>query len=268
MHECPGCGDTFEATQGLSTHASRWCDEITDSGLEKVSDIISGKDHHMHGTTRCEEYKQMMSEKHSGDGNPMAGKTGEDNPFYGETHDDETIAKIQKGRDFSGSNNPNFRNGAYLKQHCEECGDLYKPNRSGQKYCSMSCMADAFRDPIQTKVCPQCNGIFEPHTADTEYCSVQCSNEAMAVDSDMPTFYWAVRQSISGESWQAIREREVSKQCYKCGNEDRLHVHHIVPVMAGGLNEDWNLMTLCDSCHKSVEYHTKEFTERVLLPNR
>jgi hypothetical protein len=51
---------------------------------------------------------------------------------------------------------------------------------------------------------------------------------------------------------QAIKQRD-GYTCQGCGNEDReLHVHHIVPLGAGGSNARSNLITLCDECHGRV----------------
>lgn len=54
-----------------------------------------------------------------------------------------------------------------------------------------------------------------------------------------------------------IRERD-NYTCTECGKKypakcKWLHVHHIVPLSAGGNNEDYNLTTLCYKCH--AEHH-------------
>ncbi|WP_204365619.1 HNH endonuclease [Natronococcus jeotgali] len=38
-----------------------------------------------------------------------------------------------------------------------------------------------------------------------------------------------------------------------CSSEQRLEVHHIVPLSAGGSNERSNLITLCKNCHTKSE---------------
>jgi predicted HNH restriction endonuclease len=51
---------------------------------------------------------------------------------------------------------------------------------------------------------------------------------------------------------EAIRKRD-NNQCQSCGNGERqLHVHHIVPLGAGGSNARSNLLTLCEECHGKV----------------
>lgn len=60
-------------------------------------------------------------------------------------------------------------------------------------------------------------------------------------------------------SWRTVRDEVRADECYSCGASGcKLDVHHIVPLSAGGTNGDWNLMTLCESCHRTVEAHTRD----------
>jgi len=71
------------------------------------------------------------------------------------------------------------------------------------------------------------------------------------------SLYDALKKQLPGRSWYSIRETERADQCYKCGCSDgRLSIHHIVPVMAGGTNGEYNRMTLCEECHGVVEAFT------------
>ena len=49
--------------------------------------------------------------------------------------------------------------------------------------------------------------------------------------------------------------------CHRCGNKENLAVHHIIPVKEGGTRERRNLVVLCQSCHKTVEYQQKKIYE-------
>lgn len=61
-------------------------------------------------------------------------------------------------------------------------------------------------------------------------------------------------------SWWTVRDGARAEECFRCGASDcKLDVHHIVPIMAGGTNEPWNLMTLCDSCHRTAEAFTRQY---------
>jgi len=50
-----------------------------------------------------------------------------------------------------------------------------------------------------------------------------------------------------------IRRRD-NHTCQLCGKQQwNLDVHHIIPERLGGPSEDWNLITLCRSCHSSID---------------
>lgn len=75
------------------------------------------------------------------------------------------------------------------------------------------------------------------------------------------TFLGAVtmRDYPPNDEWQALREVVLERddyRCQGCGNgvadAAEHHVHHIVPLGAGGTNTLRNLITLCDECHGRV----------------
>lgn len=82
---------------------------------------------------------------------------------------------------------------------------------------------------------------------------------------DSPTWrggksiYGAVKKQLHGPSWSSIRKVHLDDVCHKCGAVGDLHLHHIVPLMSGGTNESWNLMTLCAVCHTTVENYIRQF---------
>lgn len=80
------------------------------------------------------------------------------------------------------------------------------------------------------------------------------------------SLYHAVVRQLHGPSWNTIRERHRGGECEMCGTSEReLHLHHIVPVLAGGTNEPWNFLTLCEECHTAAEWRTREFADPVLI---
>ena len=54
------------------------------------------------------------------------------------------------------------------------------------------------------------------------------------------SYLWAKRQR--GE----IRKPKI---CAACGAKEALELHHIIPLAAGGNDENYNLIFLCHSCH-------------------
>lgn len=64
--------------------------------------------------------------------------------------------------------------------------------------------------------------------------------------------------------WNALSaEIRKSGTCHRCGQRERLAVHHIVPLSQGGETNRDNLITLCFSCHRIVEHQTKNLYDIV-----
>lgn len=82
-------------------------------------------------------------------------------------------------------------------------------------------------------------------------------------------FHLRIGEKLIGDaSWEQIsfRQRKQASECYMCDktaveNGRELDVHHLVPLMAGGDNGDWNLTVLCRSCHQKAESYTRAIPE-------
>ncbi|MCM1166430.1 MAG: HNH endonuclease [Lachnospiraceae bacterium] len=61
-----------------------------------------------------------------------------------------------------------------------------------------------------------------------------------------------------GKAWRIIRRRYIAAHplCEECLRRGLAipaeHVHHIVPLADGGINDESNLMSLCKSCHSRI----------------
>jgi len=141
------------------------------------------------------------------------------------------------------------KNGKVVK--CSWCGEhFYKPG------CQLDSMGD--------------------YSIDNHFCDKECESQYKRVNwvrAGHPNWEGgnsginAVRHLLSDVSWQETA-REARKSdgyvCRMCGefaNGRALDVHHIVPVSTGGTNEEWNLITLCQSCHRKAERYIEKFTE-------
>lgn len=49
-----------------------------------------------------------------------------------------------------------------------------------------------------------------------------------------------------------IKERDGNK-CRLCKSEENLVVHHVVPLIEGGSNDESNLITVCKKCHYALD---------------
>jgi hypothetical protein len=74
--------------------------------------------------------------------------------------------------------------------------------------------------------------------------------------------YLAVRQreNQAGRRW-GLR----NSTCDKCGSEDQLRLHHIVPLSWGGISSPENCATLCESCHRKVHKELSQLLTRLKL---
>jgi 5-methylcytosine-specific restriction endonuclease McrA len=232
--------------------------------VESVTELNSGENHPAYGYEHDDEYLQGLSEERKGEGNPMYGKSGSENPFYDKTHSEKRIeSMLSSRRDFSGKNNPNYKHGEYLPKECVYCGSQYQPTIKNQKYCTNSCAGKDSRYNWQQQFCPRCGEPFTPKKDGRVYCDRECANNAMKTPRSA-SLYVAVRNQLLEGTWHTHRESHKDDQCLKCGAEENLELHHIIPVLAGGLNEEWNYMTLCKSCHSTVEAYTNSIVTRFL----
>lgn len=65
------------------------------------------------------------------------------------------------------------------------------------------------------------------------------------------------RKARYGPKWDAIRKKVYARdgnRCRACGATNvKLNAHHILLLRVSQTNDERNLVTLCDSCHKIVE---------------
>lgn len=68
-----------------------------------------------------------------------------------------------------------------------------------------------------------------------------------------------LRLLMGNESWYKTKRRvreDAGRECEMCGGDNgdkRLDVHHIIPIVSGGCNDDELLMALCRGCHSKAD---------------
>lgn len=67
-------------------------------------------------------------------------------------------------------------------------------------------------------------------------------------------------QRIRSEQWRIIQERKRSRQpqCGMCGSTEQLELHHLLPIVLGGTNDERNLIFLCETCHNAQTQYLRE----------
>ena len=161
---------------------------------------------------------------------------------------------------------------------CPECGDTFATKRSNhdrRKYCSYECVASARFDRVDL-TCSTCGTDFEAFPSELvgrrnrQFCSHHCST-LVNRGQDHPNWrggynlYHAVRNQLRGPYWKVLRSQNIGDECETCGSDEPgLHLHHIIPLLCGGTNDPFNLMTLCNSCHQTAEWFTADYVSPVL----
>lgn len=161
---------------------------------------------------------------------------------------------------------------------CEYCGKDFtiKPSRKQgkHKYCSFECFNNhrLYSDEYETKVevhCSNCNAEMLVHPVKVRqnkhhYCSIECRAEYIRGKNNPAYVHGEGRHIYYGTNWKAARGKALKRDCNTCQhcgkqpkNTRNLHVHHIVKA---GLfdnreeaNDLFNLITLCQTCHKKAE---------------
>lgn len=257
---CPTCGEEFASEGGMKSHHTQAHDESI-AGVEFICDACGSaarkkRSHLEHDHNYCSEECRA-----DGYGDHM---NGEANPHW---------------------------NGGLQALTCEHCGGTFETVPSQvetRRFCSCECAGEAnaghgaeshfWNGGPAELTCGVCGDTFETNRAEAEsrkHCSYECYGERLRrrTGSDHPlweggrTVYYALRQLGTDTSWrttrQRIRDRD-GNECQSCGaagTDRRLDVHHIVPVLAGGVSDDDLLTTLCRACHRKAEAYTRDIPE-------
>lgn len=253
MAECPTCGRTdFKSDRGMRMHHAK----VHDESLSKVN-------------KSCE---------YCGDDVVVWRK-------YAEKHDhhfcsDECQSRWRSEK-IRGENHPNHTGKIEVK--CEWCGDkvkIYPYRKDSFRFCSQECMMK-HRTDAGTEIleCEWCGTEFRKNNTDIErknhhFCSKKCFGAYRSANfsgQNSPKWkggaskYAAVRELLIDEPWDDFAEKHRADECYMCASTDNLHLHHIIPILSGGVNTPDLLMTLCASCHRKIEIWTQKQFKTVLV---
>ena len=293
--ECPICGGNYKNRRGLGTHLGRIHGESlkeyerrTELNGDGASCPTCGK-----VFRKTQSMKSHHAQKH---GESIAGFNKVcpacSNEFT-TCHDDQVCCShscaVEHRDDPTGADHPSYKGEAILA--CEWCGSEYsvpKWKASRSKFCSMSCRAARTADTYNvctrvTLVCNHCDSeydVAEHRSNESRFCSRECLNQWQRDNpicgTENPN--WNGGRSLYDSllkqmprAWTVAR-RETRKRdgrtCQMCGlhgaeHYRKLSVHHIVPVVSGGTNADFNLLTLCNSCHHRAEQYTRDLFDNL-----
>lgn len=140
---------------------------------------------------------------------------------------------------------------------CKTCGKEFRARafHGRQRYCSKECTVGVQRAARVTLVCETCGKEFWVYKWRTifqnpRYCSGVCANNIKRSDNERFS-------RLTSKSWATTRREVIARdgrKCRVCGAVEQLTVHHIVPWVKSRNDDKSNLITLCRSCHMSVEH--------------
>ena len=252
---CPECGGTYSGRQGLSKHFSA-------QHGEKFKPLAA-----------CDNCGVLYTENRGNIANSP-------NTYCSA----ECRKEGHKGREPANKNRE--------ERECKQCGGSFSATvNSPKKYCSRNCYHSwnkengVLRGENNPKwkadlefECEQCGDKYtrpESHKEFTRFCSDECRSEHLTTVTGNDHWHWqggknyytAIRSSLGPTGWHTQREKHLQDECEMCGSETSpggrdLSLHHIIPVLSGGTNGEYNYLPLCEPCHSKVESTTSDIEEK------
>lgn len=152
---------------------------------------------------------------------------------------------------------------------CPSCGELFEIGGKlrTKKFCSKPCRILGQRLPkspqlprsrtcyIEIKSCPHCSSLFTTNskTKANKYCSHKCATDNLHVTVKHS---WLNTSNGKCVAWRQLRQEVFTRddhQCSFCLKTINLRCHHIIPRKYEGSHDMWNLCTICNHCHSSVD---------------
>lgn len=138
---------------------------------------------------------------------------------------------------------------------CGGCHTRIETNRSSnRKFCSVACRSSAAREQRQCWHCEKTFNVLRSAVsgktnASGHFCSRPCY-DAWLCKPD--------RVSGRGSRWHHVRQEVIRTCpfCAWCGTRRSIQIHHIVPFRLTHDNSPRNLIPLCVTCHKRIEWAT------------
>lgn len=283
--ECPTCGDSFDTEQGMKQHhavvhgksiagVEVTCSVCDETFRKQRSHAEAADRHFCSEACKSEGYKNRVSLTCD---------------YCGDEYE-RPASKVSNGENNFCSNEcqGNYRrehteNDRTLHRECDVCGDeftIYKSDadRYSGSYCSWDCWGEEQSVEYPTVECENCGEtVKRPPSVVERFDTFYCSNECRAVhQTHMNHPMWAggrglteaIRSMIGDRPWDDLRsELQTTRdgRCRMCGRDsESLHLHHIVPLLAGGTNDPDLLMFLCIACHRRAEAHARQVMDHTV----
>src|SRR5688500_1642091 len=118
------------------------------------------------------------------------------------------------------------------------------------------------------RLCPRCGATLDPATAGQRGPCRKCERDRSGQRRAAGEPGVLIRSTAKWQRTRATALRRDRHSCTSCGaSGQRLEVHHVQPIAAGGAAYDLrNLVTLCPSCHHKLEGRTPFFERPIPHP--
>jgi hypothetical protein len=264
---CKGCGKEFPATKehfytrpGNKDGLNGKCKTCVRFGPRKEKEIIP------EGFKKCNKCASLLpaTEEYFRLKKDMRGKyllyyicrdcEKQDKHDFKQAHKEE-IAKYNAY--YRSTHKDYFKN--YYNMHYKGKHRLIKKYKTIKSNDDINYNIKSNTEKKSAKICLYCGHRFTPVNKKQKYCTKDCAINSIkeskikiepAIESRTINM-WHVggfNQNIK----DLVLERD-NHQCYICGKETNLHVHHIIPRAHGGTHTLENLVTLCGACHRTIE---------------
>lgn len=168
-----------------------------------------------------------------------------------------------------------YRKAISIKKTCLICGKEFwvgKSKAKTAKYCSWKCFLQ--NSPREKRNCLVCGKEFLVYQYQKKknigfYCNQKCYGKSLSINNtgkNHPLWLGGISFEPYGIEFNNCLKEKIRKrdnyQCRICGikqNGRKLSVHHVDYDKTN--NEDWNLITLCDSCHMKTNYNREYWQE-------
>ena len=151
-----------------------------------------------------------------------------------------------------------YEKNAKKQFNCVNCGKIwqdYQSNDKNKRFCSILCKSIYSRTDRTCKNCDKtfsiCKSVLKTN-ATGNYCSRECYVKKITT---------GLTKNKNGFRTISDKIRKENPMCAICGTRRRIHIHHIKPYRYTKDNSSENLIPLCISHHKIVEFQTEKLLE-------
>ena len=148
------------------------------------------------------------------------------------------------------------------ERKCLFCGKTYtwSSQKPGTKYCSSDCQKKANEKNIQKYKQKKKKKLEDTIDIQVSIIVTDLINKSRSPGKSVNGIELDYRLlgDISEKTREIVLDRD-NHQCRVCGAKNPLHIHHIIKRRYGGDHSAENLITLCASCHRTIETGNLEY---------